>query len=146
MQAISTAKQGMRGLANRTGHVIQGHDDYLDYRNETVGEEMLSNQRIADVLKRFKSGDATAEEVRQVASDESSVVKMVSIAATLGIGIFVISQIFDATPTPTNSDMANASADVQQNTAAGFNLGSIIPLVIAAVVVLAYIIGIGVGR
>jgi len=82
---------------------------------------------------------------RYVAGDEGSVVKMVSIAATLGIGIFVISEIFNATPQPTNPDMATAFNETQSNTGSAFQLGAIIPLVLAAVVILAYIMGIGRG-
>jgi len=104
----------------RTIDVAKGREAWIDYRNQRLQ--------------------------RHVAGDEGSVIKMVSIAATIAIGIYVVSAIFDATPQPTNTDLSAAFNKTQEHTGSAFKLGAIIPLVIAAVVILAYIMGIGRGR
>lgn len=76
---------------------------------------------------------------------QQAVMALVIVGATLIIGIVVYAEIDEAAPA---NHSLNATQDsVTQNVESGFDLGSILPIVIAAGAVLAVLIGFGnVGR
>lgn len=73
----------------------------------------------------------------------SAVTQLVTVAATLFIGIVVLSQIGDAMP---DTGMFNSSFDQAVNiTGSAISLGAILPLVIVAGALLFYVRGFGGG-
>jgi hypothetical protein len=68
---------------------------------------------------------------------------LVVVGATLLIGIVVFSQIQSSTPAPENEQLNNTSQSVLSTVASSFDLGSILPIVIIAGAILAYLSGFG---
>ncbi len=73
----------------------------------------------------------------------SSVMTVIIVAITLIIGIFVFSEVETTMPNPTNSDLNATATSVTNNVASGFDLMSIIPIVLGATVILGLIINFG---
>jgi len=91
--------------------------------------------------KKYLTGDISREEFSETVSAEGNVVQMVVVAATLVIGIFVVAEINGAIPSIGNADLSTARNQTVTNVGSGFQLGAIIPLVIAAAVIMMYIMG-----
>lgn len=98
--------------------------------------------RLAALLDET-AGAELDERTATYAAIEATFVKMVSAAATLIVGIYVFAQISSTMPTPSNTELANATSTVKSTTGQAFTLGAVAVLVLVAAVILSLIGGFG---
>ncbi len=72
-----------------------------------------------------------------------SIMTVIVVAITLLIGIYVFSEVETTMPDPTNDALNETTSSVVGNVASGFDLMSIIPIVLGATVILGLIINFG---
>lgn len=76
---------------------------------------------------------------------QGAITAVITIGATLVIGIYVISSIIDGTPDPTNTDLNNSQQNVVDTLSSAMDLGAVLPIVVIAVAILGFLTLLGSG-
>jgi hypothetical protein len=145
----ATARLAERAAAVRTGAVRTARDlvDDARFLNAVVGSYARRKgtalaARTAALLDET-AGATLDEDSTAYAAIEATFTKMVSGAATLIVGIYVFAQISSTMPSPSNTELANATETVKSTTGNAFTLGAVAILVLVAAVILSLIGGFG---
>lgn len=95
---------------------------------------------LSERVEQHEFGSATRAQAAQ-----NSVNMLVVVGATLIVGVVVYAQIESATPSPDNTDLADAQDSVTDTIASSFDLASVLPIVIIAGAILFFLRGFGGG-
>lgn len=113
--------------------------------DENIKEPLEDKASLAKELYNEKIGNTVEDKLEQM--DEgplkasiAGIMQLVGVTAvTIIVLLYVISEIFNVMPTPTNEKLNETSTTVMNTTASAFNLGTVALIIIVAGAILYYV-------